>query len=98
MSRSSASGPPGGVGTPLLLRGRWIAGHLLALVLVTTFAYLGFWQLQRLDAKRERNAIVTQRGAQDPVGIAEALSGGGPVPDFLPYEAGSEQKVRKVPR
>ncbi len=70
-------------GTPLLLRGRWLAGHVLALVMVTTFVYLGFWQLQRLEAKRERNAIVTTRSDRTPVGIAEALSGGD-VPDYLP--------------
>lgn len=82
VSRSDAEEPRSGRG-PTLLRGRWLAGHLLALALVATFIYLGFWQLQRLEAKRERNAIVTQRGAQEPVGIAEALSGGD-VPDFLP--------------
>jgi cytochrome oxidase assembly protein ShyY1 len=35
-----------------LLRPRWVAGHLLALVLSASFIALGFWQLARNDHKQ----------------------------------------------
>jgi surfeit locus 1 family protein len=35
-----------------LLRPRWIAGHLLVLVLTVAFVALGFWQLARNDHKQ----------------------------------------------
>ena len=35
-----------------LLRPRWIAGHLLVLVLTVSFLALGFWQLARNDHKQ----------------------------------------------
>jgi cytochrome oxidase assembly protein ShyY1 len=35
-----------------LLRPRWIAGHLLVLVLTVSFVALGFWQLARNDHKQ----------------------------------------------
>ena len=41
-----------------LLRPRWIAGHVLALVAVVVFVSLGFWQLRRLDEKRDFNTSV----------------------------------------
>src|SRR4051794_38288649 len=36
----------------MLLRPRWIAGHLLVLVLSVSFLALGFWQLARNDHKQ----------------------------------------------
>jgi surfeit locus 1 family protein len=35
-----------------LLRPRWVAGHLLVLVLSVSFLFLGFWQLRRNDHKQ----------------------------------------------
>jgi cytochrome oxidase assembly protein ShyY1 len=35
-----------------LLRPRWIAGHLLVLVLTVSFVFLGFWQLARNNHKQ----------------------------------------------
>ena len=58
---------------PLLLRPRWLAGHLLALVLVVLFLALGTWQLRRLDARTARNELVTSRAAASPVDLATAL-------------------------
>lgn len=86
MSQSGGDRHQRSGGPPLLLTGRWLAGHLLALALVTTFVFLGFWQLGRLEAKRDRNTIVVERGAAEPVGIAVALQGV-EVPDFLPVRA-----------
>ena len=36
-----------------LLRPRWVAGHLLVLVLSASFIALGFWQLARNDHKQQ---------------------------------------------
>jgi cytochrome oxidase assembly protein ShyY1 len=44
----------------LLLKGRWLAGHVLAFVVIVTFASLGFWQLAR---DREKQDIVRERRA-----------------------------------
>jgi surfeit locus 1 family protein len=44
------------------LRPRWILSHVLVLALVVSMIGLGFWQLRRLDEKRDHNAVV--RAAQ----------------------------------
>ena len=68
-----ASGAPIGRG-PVLLRPRWIAGHLLALVLVVAFVNFGFWQVRRLAAARERNAVIEARAAEAPIALDQALA------------------------
>jgi surfeit locus 1 family protein len=52
------------------LRPKWVAGTVLAVVLVVLFVNLGFWQLRRLDEKRDRNALVEERASApvEPVG------------------------------
>ena len=51
-----------------LLRPRWVAGHLLVLVLTVSFIALGFWQLARNDHKqslvREAARRVRRAGAR----------------------------------
>lgn len=44
-----------------LLSPRWLAGHLLMLTLVVLFINLGFWQVQRLEHRREENARISAR-------------------------------------
>lgn len=44
------------------LRPRWLLGHVLAVAAVVGFVSLGFWQLRRLDDRREFNAVVARRG------------------------------------
>lgn len=63
------------VPSPVLLRPRWIAGHLLALVLVVAFVNFGFWQLRRLQAVRARNATIVERTALAPLALDDALAG-----------------------
>ena len=41
-----------------LLTPRWILLHIAVLSLTALMVFLGFWQLDRLDQKRERNATV----------------------------------------
>ena len=64
----------------VVLTPRWIAGHLLALGLVVLFVNLGFWQLRRLDQRRDYVAEVQERALMDPVRLEDALDG-----EFLEY-------------
>jgi cytochrome oxidase assembly protein ShyY1 len=54
-----------------LLRPRWILSHLFVLTLVVAFVSLGFWQLRRLDERRDRNDVVAARLDDDPVPIED---------------------------
>lgn len=47
-------------------RPRWIAGHLLVVLLATLFVNLGLWQLRRLDDRQATNAAIESRAALAP--------------------------------
>lgn len=64
----------------MLLSPRWVAGHLLALGLVVLFVNLGFWQLRRLEQRRDYVAEVQERAMLEPARLEEALRG-----EFLEY-------------
>ena len=56
------------------LRPRWILSHLFVLALVAAMVTAGFWQISRLQDKRDRNDRVAARTALAPVdvqGLAE---------------------------
>ncbi len=57
-----------------LLRPRWLLSHLLVVLLVVTMVNLGFWQLRRLDQKRDYNALVESRRDQPVVAVDSLLS------------------------
>jgi surfeit locus 1 family protein len=44
---------------------------VLVLVVVAVFVSLGFWQLRRLDERRDRNALVEARTSAAAVGVAD---------------------------
>jgi cytochrome oxidase assembly protein ShyY1 len=46
-----------------LVRPKWIAFHLLVVLLVVLMVNLGFWQLRRLDERKEFNESVRSRSA-----------------------------------
>src|SRR5215210_696091 len=48
----------------VVLRPRWLVGTIIAVLLVVLFVNLGFWQLRRLDEKRDRNAAIEERSTQ----------------------------------
>ncbi|MGZ4766529.1 MAG: SURF1 family cytochrome oxidase biogenesis protein [Ilumatobacteraceae bacterium] len=52
-----------------LFRPKWIAFHLLVLVLVVVMINLAFWQLRRLDQRRHFNAAVRANTAQPIVAL-----------------------------
>lgn len=58
-----------------LLRPKWIAFHVLVFGAVILMISLGLWQLDRLDARREFNDVVSERIDQPPVPAAELLDG-----------------------
>jgi surfeit locus 1 family protein len=59
-----------------LLRPRWVLSHLLVALLVVVMVNLGFWQLRRLDERRERNALIEDRQAAEVVPVDELLAPG----------------------
>jgi cytochrome oxidase assembly protein ShyY1 len=56
-----------------LLRPKWLGFHLLCLAGVAGMILAGFWQLQRLDERREANAEFIERIEQPPVPLASLL-------------------------
>ena len=42
-------------------RPKWIVRHVAVAALVVTMILLGFWQLRRLDEKRDHKALVEAR-------------------------------------
>jgi surfeit locus 1 family protein len=59
-----------------LLRPRWLLSHLFVILLVVTMVNLGFWQLRRLDEKRDRNALIESRMEQPVVPVGDLLAPG----------------------
>lgn len=55
----------------VLLKLKWIVGHLLVLLVVVTFVNLGLWQLRRHDEKADRNAVLTEAMALPTVPLEE---------------------------
>jgi cytochrome oxidase assembly protein ShyY1 len=65
-----------------LLRPMWIAFHLIVIAGVVAMISLGFWQLRRLDERKDFNQAVTERSEEAPVPLAELLA----EPDFVPSD------------
>ena len=65
-----------------LLRPVWIAFHLIVIAAVLAMIGLGFWQLRRLDERKDFNHAVTERSEAAPVPLAELLA----EPDFVPSD------------
>ena len=65
-----------------LLRPVWIAFHLIVIAAVLAMIGLGFWQLRRLDERKDFNQAVTERNEAAPVPLAELLA----EPDFVPSD------------
>ncbi len=71
-----------------LLRPKWIAFHVLVFGSVALMIWLGLWQLDRLDARREFNEIVSERIEEPPAPIEQLLAGtvaGSEAPDDLEW-------------
>ncbi|MGH2759921.1 MAG: SURF1 family cytochrome oxidase biogenesis protein [Actinomycetota bacterium] len=56
------------------LRPRWLVVHVVIVIIGVLCAVAGFWQLDRLSERRDRNALVTQRRAQAVVGAEDVVA------------------------
>jgi surfeit locus 1 family protein len=56
-----------------LLRPRWLLSHLLVVLLIVSMVELGFWQLRRLDERRDRNELIEARQDQDQVPVEDLV-------------------------
>lgn len=45
---------------------RWILSHVLIGALIVTMINLGFWQLRRLETRRDLNAVISGRSEREP--------------------------------
>ncbi|MEA2002754.1 MAG: SURF1 family protein [Actinomycetota bacterium] len=66
-----------------LRTGKWIMGHILALVAILVFVNMGLWQLRRLDDRQDFNQLLTDRSTTEPQPLDEALAQYGPDQDNL---------------
>ncbi|NUS74284.1 MAG: SURF1 family protein [Corynebacteriales bacterium] len=57
-----------------LLRPRWIVFGLIVIGVAVLFVRLGFWQLDRLDQRRDTNAVITQARTHEPVPVGDLLT------------------------
>jgi len=53
---------------------RWIAAHVVVMVVASVFIRLGIWQLDRLEARRSHNDTVAGRTTQQPVELNRLLA------------------------
>lgn len=63
----------GGRAWRALLTPAWLVGHALALAVVVSFSGFGAWQFDRHGQRIERNAVIEERLAEDPVSLQQAL-------------------------
>jgi cytochrome oxidase assembly protein ShyY1 len=61
-----------------LLRPKWIGFHVLVVAGIVALVSLGFWQLRRLDERRDFNARVEARTDLPPAPLDEVLASGPP--------------------
>ncbi len=73
-----------------LLRPRWLLSHVLVVLLIVVMVNLGFWQLRRLDFKRDRNALIEARMDQPVVAVDDLL---GPDADAAAIDAARYRRV-----
>ncbi len=64
-------------------RPKWIAGHIIVVVSLIVFVMMGFWQLRRLDDRRDFNSILTSRTAEGARPLDDLLAQYGPSQDDL---------------
>jgi cytochrome oxidase assembly protein ShyY1 len=62
-----------------LARPRWIAFHVLVVVLIIVMINLAFWQLRRRHERQVFNATVHSREAAGPVAVNDVLPSGAPL-------------------
>lgn len=56
-----------------LLKPRWLVLHVLALCLAILFTNFGFWQLRRLEQRKARNEILSERLSEEARALSDLL-------------------------
>jgi cytochrome oxidase assembly protein ShyY1 len=65
-------------------RPRWVLSHVLALLAVAVMISLGFWQLRRLDERRDANTLIKSRSTEAALAVEDTAH---LTPDDLRYRA-----------
>jgi surfeit locus 1 family protein len=68
-----------------VLTPRWIAAHVVVVVVAIVFVNLGFWQLRRLDERRLENAVAESRYTAPPGDLGALLAAAGDDLESLRY-------------
>jgi surfeit locus 1 family protein len=68
-----------------VLTPRWIAAHVVVVVIAIVFINLGFWQLRRLDERRLENAVAESRYTAPPGDLGALLAAAGDDLESLRY-------------
>jgi cytochrome oxidase assembly protein ShyY1 len=68
-----------------LLQPKWIAFHLVVFGGIALMIWLGFWQLRRLEDRRDFNAVVAERIDQPPAPFEELLPTARTDPDAVEW-------------
>jgi len=71
-------------------RPKWMLSHVLVALLVGAMVVAGIWQINRHSERGDRNDLVTERAAQDPVPLG-AIAG----PDTV-SSIGEDEQFRRV--
>jgi surfeit locus 1 family protein len=53
---------------------RWVAAHVVVIVVAVVFVNLGFWQLRRLEERRTTNQVGESRFTATPTGLDQLLA------------------------
>lgn len=80
----------------VLKQPRWILAALIALGITVLFIRLGFWQLDRLEERRERNAVIEQRAVGEPEAFEDLLARHGLDAQALNFRAASAAGVYRT--
>ena len=68
-----------------LLRPKWLLGHVLFLAGVIAFVNFGFWQMRRLEERRDYNAVIEERARSAAEDLASLRLRFGDGPEDLEY-------------
>ena len=63
----------------VLLTPKWLLSHLFVLAMIVAMVNLGFWQLSRLDERRESNAAIVAAVEQPAIDLADVDESSTPV-------------------
>lgn len=68
-----------------LLSFRWILSHLFVLLMVVVMINLGFWQMRRLEERRDSNSGIRAALQAEPQEIGTLLASPTPPPDHTRF-------------